>query len=146
MTRNGDFWVSLCLLGGCAAAASLTLDVPGQGTGGTVGPDFLPWLMIGGISILSLRLLWRSQAAAVGVASAPPGVRLLAQLGGFFLMMLAYAAAYEPVGYIVSSLVFFVVALLVLGERRWLHLLLIPPGVVLAVYLVFTKVMQVYMP
>lgn len=145
MTRNNDFWLSLCLLGMCGIAAALTLDVPGQGTGGTVGPDFLPWLMIGGITLFSLLLLWRSQREGAA-AVANPGARVLAQLGGFLLMMLVYAAAYEPVGYIVSSLVFFVVALLVLGERRLLHLLLVPPGVVMAVYFVFTKVMQVYMP
>jgi putative tricarboxylic transport membrane protein len=79
MTRNGDFWVSLCLLGLCSVAAALTLDVPSRGTGGTVGPDFLPWLMIGGISVLSLRLLWRSQSAA-SAAIARPSLRLLAQL------------------------------------------------------------------
>jgi len=145
MTRNGDFWLSLGLLGFCAVAASLTLDVPTRGTGGTAGPDFVPWLMIGGISFFSLILLWRSQRAGAASAAAPKG-RVLAQLGGFLLMMLAYAAAYEPVGYLISSVVFFVVALLVLGERRLLHLLLLPPGVVLAVYLVFTKVMQVYLP
>lgn len=145
MTRNGDFWVSLCLLGLCSVAAALTLDVPTRGTGGTLGPTFVPWLMIGGISILSLRMLWRSQTIAVA-ATARPSLRLLGQLCGFLLLMLAYAAAYEPVGYVVSSLVFFVLALLMVGERRWLQLVLVPPGVVLAVYLVFTKIMQVYMP
>ncbi len=84
--------------------------------------------------------------SAASVAIARPSLRLLGQLLGFLLLMLAYAAAYEPIGYVVSSLVFFVAALLMVGERRWLQLLLVPPGVVLAVYLVFTKIMQVYMP
>lgn len=145
MTRNSDFWLSFLVLGLCAAASSLTLDVPTAGTGGTVGPSFLPWLMIGGMSLFALLLLWRSQRQAPA-AQAPFGPRLLAQLGGFLLLMLVYAWAYEPIGYLVSSVVFFVAALLLLGERRLLQLLLVPPGVVGAVYLVFTYVLKVYMP
>lgn len=145
MSRNSDFWLSFVVLGLSAVAAALTLDVPAAGTGGTMGPSFLPWLMIGGMSLFALILLWRSQRQAPS-AAAPFGARLLAQLGGFLLLMLAYAWAYEPVGYLVSSVVFFVAALLMLGERRLLQLLLVPPGVVGSVYLVFTYVMQVYMP
>lgn len=145
MSRNSDFWLSLVFMGFSAVAAALTLDVPVAGTGGTLGPSFLPWLMIGGLSLFSLALLWRSQRHAE-LAAAPPGLRMLVKLGGFAFLMLAYAVIYEPVGYLVSSLVFFVVALLVLGERRWLQLLLVPPGVVLAIYVVFAKVMQVYLP
>ncbi len=145
MTRNSDFWLSFVVLGLCAIASALTLDVPSSGTGGTVGPSFLPWLMIGGMSAFALLLLWRSQRQTPA-AQAPLGHRLLAQLGGFLLLMLAYAWAYEPLGYLVSSIVFFVAALLLLSERRLLQLLLVPPGVVGAVYLVFTYLLQVYMP
>lgn len=145
MSRNSDFWLSLIGLVVSAIAAALTVDVPGGGTGGTAGPSFLPWLMIGGIALFSLILMWRSQRLAPA-AQAPFGARLLAQIGGFLALMLAYAWAYEPVGYLISSLVFFVVALLLLGERRLLQLVLVPPGVVVTVYLVFTHVMKVYMP
>jgi putative tricarboxylic transport membrane protein len=145
MTRNSDFWLSFVVLGFCAVASALTIDVPTGGTGGTVGPNFLPWLMIGGLSLFALILLWRSQRHTPA-AQAPFGARLLAQLGGFLLLMLAYAWAYEPIGYLVSSVVFFVVALLLLGERRLLQLVLVPPAIVGAVYVVFTYVMQVYMP
>jgi putative tricarboxylic transport membrane protein len=145
MTRNSDYWLSFVVLGLCAIASVLTVDGPASGTGGTVGPNFLPWLMIGGMSLFALVLLWRSQRQTPA-AQAPFGARLLAQLGGFLLLMLAYAWAYEPVGYLISSVVFFVVALLLLGERRLLQLLLVPPGVVGAVYVVFTHVLQVYMP
>ncbi len=145
MSRNSDFWLSLVLLGFSAIAAALTLDVPAAGTGGTLGPSFVPWLMIAGIALGALILLWRSQRHAE-LALAPPGARLLVKLGGFLLLMLVYATVYEPVGYLISSLVFFVVALLVLGERRWLQLVLVPPGVVLLVYVVFTQVMRVYLP
>lgn len=145
MKRNGDFWISLGLLVLSAIAAALTMEVPSQGTGQGAGPNFIPWLMVAGIALFSLALLWRSQRQAAA-ALARPGARLLAQLGGFLLLMLAYAVAYEPVGYIVSSLVFFVAALLLLGERRLLPLLAVPPGVVLGVYAVFTMVMKVYLP
>lgn len=145
MRRNSDFWLSLGLLGFSALVAAWTLDVPSAGTGGTLGPSFLPWLMLAGIALGALGLLWRSQRHAEMSAEAP-AVRMLLKLGGFLLLMLVYAVAYEPSGYLVSSLVFFVVALLVLGERRWLQLLLVPPGVVGGVYVVFTQVMKVYLP
>lgn len=145
MSRNSDFWLSLVLLGFSALVAKWTLDVPSAGTGGTLGPSFLPWAMIVGIAAFALMLLWRSQRQGE-FAAAPPGLRVLAKLGGFLLMMLVYAIAYEPVGYLVSSLVFFVVALLVLGERRWLQVALVPPAVVGGVYVVFAHVMKVYLP
>ena len=145
MKINSDFWISIGLLVLSAVAAALTTEVPSQGTGQGAGPNFVPWLMVAGVALASLVLLWRSQRQAPA-AQARTSVKMLAQLGGFLLLMLAYAAAYEPVGYIISSLVFFVVALLVLGERRLLPLLAVPPGVVVGVYLVFTQVMKVYMP
>lgn len=145
MSRNSDFWLSLVLLGFSALVAGWTFDVPSAGTGGTLGPSFLPWTMIVGIALFALMLLWRSQRQGQ-FAAAPPGLRVLAKLGGFLLLMLVYAIAYEPVGYLISSLVFFVVALLVLGERRWLQVLLVPPAVVGGVYVVFAQVMKVYLP
>lgn len=145
MSRNSDFWLSLVLLGFSALVAGWTFDVPSAGTGGTLGPSFLPWLMIVGIAVFALLLLWRSQRQAE-LAAASPGLHVVVKLGGFLLLMLVYAMVYEPVGYLISSLVFFVVALLVLRERRWLQLLLVPPAVVGGVYLVFTQVMKVYLP
>lgn len=145
MTRKSDFWISLLLMGLTAAAALLTLDVPGHGTGAGPGPNFVPWLMIGGLALFSLLLLVRTlsePSAVMGRVSLP----LLAKLGGFFVMMLVYAVAYEPVGYLASSLTFFVAALFVLGERRLAYLTLVPLGVVVTLYLVFTQIMKVYMP
>lgn len=145
MSRNSDFWISLALLAFTAVAAALTTQLPAQGTGRGAGPNFVPWLMVGGIGLSALILLARSWRRAA-CPHAPVNIRLLAQLGGFLVLMLAYAAAYEPVGFIGSSLAFFLLALLMLGERRLKYLLAVPPLVVLGVYLVFTEIMQVYMP
>lgn len=145
MSRNSDFWLSLVLLGFSALVAGWTVDVPSAGTGGTLGPSFLPWTMIVGIAVFALMLLWRSQRQGQ-VSIASPNLHVLAKLAGFLLLMLVYAAIYEPVGYVISSLAFFIVGLLALGERRWLQVALVPPAVVGGVYLVFAQVMKVYLP
>ena len=150
MRKNADFWIGLILLAFCAWAAMLTTDISGGGTGTEAGPNFFPWVMIVGIAILSAALLARSLLRAQPQQGTADGdrtsLRMLAKLGFFLLLMLIYAACYVEAGYLISTGVFFVVAMLALGERRILHVVVIPAGIIAGVYLVFTQIMKVYMP
>ncbi len=147
MPYSADRWCAAVLLLFCGIAASLTLDLPRTGTGTELGPDFFPWLMIGGIALFSAVLLVRARARgsapAVGAELSPS---LLAKMGLFTLLMLIYATLYTTAGYLLSSAVFFIVAMFVLGERRLLPAVVWPAAIILAVYFGFTKIMQVYLP
>lgn len=148
MRRNPDFWLAIGLLAFSVYAGILTSELSDVGTGTWAGPSFFPWLMVGSIALLSLgllgRSLWRAGGRSEGGGKA--GGSLLLKLGLFFVLMLAYAVLYVPAGYLISTISFFVIAMLVLGERRFAHLAVIPVGLVLSVYLVFTQVIKVYLP
>jgi putative tricarboxylic transport membrane protein len=146
-TRH-DRWLALIVLVFCAVAGRLCMDLPSDATGTTLGPNFFPWAMVIGLAILGvtllLRALWRAREPAEGAHRT--GGAMLLKLGFFVVLMLVYTAAYIPVGYLGSTMGFFVIAMLALGERRPLHVLVIPAAVVLSIYLVFTVALKVYLP
>jgi len=146
--RRHDHWLALVLLAFCGVAARLTMDVPADATGTTLGPNFFPWAMVIAIAVLSIGLLARSLKSRHATASAPAGSgrTMLLKLGFFVILMLVYAAVYIPVGYLGSTIGFFVVAMLVLGERRPIHVVAIPVAIVVGIYLVFTQLLKVYLP
>jgi putative tricarboxylic transport membrane protein len=150
MSKKPDFWLALALLAFCVFAAVLTTGLSTVGTGTWAGPSFFPWLMIGGIAVLSIALALRSLAHSRqpnnGGGSHTTGGRVLSKLALFFVLMVAYAFVYVPMGYIASTTAFFIIAMLVLGERKILQFAIIPLGIVLSVYLVFTQIIKVYLP
>jgi hypothetical protein len=146
--KSVDFWIAVVLLAFCGIAALLTNQVPDGGMGTKFGPSFFPWLMILGISVLSLTLLVKSlikpnrNSTSVKATSR----KVLEKMGLFLLLMLLYATAYVRAGYLVATGVFFILAMLMLGERRPVHVVIVPAGIIAAVYLIFTQIMQVYLP
>ncbi len=130
----------------CAVAGYLTRSIPNVGMGAALGPDFFPTVLIASIALLAAILLIRSVIAknVAQYEQLRSGIALKMLL--FFLLMFVYATFYLSVGWIFSAGAFFAVAMLALGERRLLHVVVIPAGIVLAVYLCFTKLMQVYLP
>jgi putative tricarboxylic transport membrane protein len=145
---NADFWLAVALAGFTFVAAQLTADLPAGGVGTELGAGFVPWLCIGGLAILSGLLLVRAvvhsrKGERFVVALSP---RLLAKLGVFVLLMLAYGFAYLPLGYLISTGVFFLVAMFALGERRLLHLVVLPAAITFGVWAVFVHVLKVILP
>lgn len=145
MRKPVDFWIAIVLFVFCGIAAFLTAGIPLAGTGTKWGPAFFPWLMIGGIAILAVVLLLRSFKQAPPTEAGTSTV-VYGKMALFLFLMLLYAAFYVHAGYLVATGIFFVVAMLLLGERRPLHVLVIPAGIIAGVYLVFTQIMKVYLP
>ncbi len=148
VVADADFWLAILLAIFALVAARLTLDLPEGGMSAELGAAFLPWLCIGGLGILAAMLLMRSVARSrhgevFTVALSP---RILAKLGVFALLMLVYGFAYLPLGYLASTSIFFVVAMLALGERRPLHVLVIPMVITLGVWAVFALGLKVVLP
>ncbi|SFO57823.1 putative tricarboxylic transport membrane protein [Cohaesibacter marisflavi] len=146
---KSDMWIGSGLLIFCAISAWLTLDIKSGMSSSVAGPSMVPWLMIGGTALLSLLLIFRAKAQAGGeeakTISMPDAHTLLIMLA-FVLLLVAYAIAFYPIGYIPATLVTFFVGLWLLGERRWLVFALFPVIMTLAVYYGFTELLSVWLP
>ncbi|NRB54484.1 MAG: tripartite tricarboxylate transporter TctB family protein [Salinicola sp.] len=145
--KKTDCQLALFLMLFCAFAAWRTTLIPASGTGTRAGPDFFPWLAIIGIAVLALALLLRGLRTSprpkpeAGAGRIGYGVLSL-----FAVLMVAYAATFERVGYLPSTIVMYVIGMLLLKERRVVHFLLVPVAVVLGVYFGFTGLLDVYLP
>lgn len=147
MKRNPDIVIGIGLLLFCGFATwrTLNIKVPPENT--IAGTSFVPWLMIGGIALLSIGLMVRAVLRAPSaVAVEMPDRATLVRMGLFTLLMVAYAFAFMTVGYIPSTLAVFVLGLLLLGESRLPVLILFPPVMTGAIYLGFTRSLDVWLP
>ncbi|MBE9638576.1 tripartite tricarboxylate transporter TctB family protein [Salipiger mangrovisoli] len=146
--QKADLWIGAGLLLFCGFVSWRTTYIK-QGIGSSAaGPSFLPWLVIGLIALLSVLLIVRALRAERTPETdiMMPGKRVLVAMAGFTLLMICYAAAFMPIGYLPSTLVAFIVGLLLLGERNWLLVVLFPVGMTLAIYFGFTELLSVWLP
>lgn len=121
------------------------IKVPPEAT--IAGTSFLPWLMIGGIALLSLVLIARALLRTGVVETIQVPDRLtLAKIGFFALLMIAYAAGFMTLGYIPSTVIVFVAGLLLFKERRIFILIIFPLVMTGVIYLGFTRVLGVWLP
>jgi len=65
---------------------------------------------------------------------------------GVLAVLVAYAFALEPVGYLVTTLVLFVAVSALLGSRSWPRDIVIGLGLSVAVYFTFTQLLAVRLP
>ncbi len=155
--KQTDSRLALVLLAFCAFAAWRTTLVPSSGAGSQAGPAFLPWITIAGIALLSVALFLRglrahpatAEATKRGKEEAPKafGIRYATVVLVLFIaLMIAYAVAFERVGYLPSTLVTFVIGMFLLRERRIVQFLLVPAVIVACVYFGFTHLLGVYLP
>lgn len=149
--KKTDCGLAILLLAFCAFAAWRTTLVPSSGAGSQAGPDFLPWIAIIGIALLSVGLLIRGVRTPVQVSekSSAEGSKIsyaTVVLVLFIILMIAYAISFERIGYLPSTLATFVIGMLLLRERRPLQFLLVPAVIVACVYFGFTHLLDVYLP
>jgi len=137
--------VGLLLFCGFATWRTTLIKVPSEAT--VAGTAFLPWLMIGAISLLSIVLIVR---ALIRTGSAEtvqvPNRATLGKILLFTLVMIAYGASFMTIGYIPSTIVVFIVGLLLFNERRISVLILFPLVMTGAIYLGFTRLLGVWLP
>lgn len=147
MRRNPDIVIGFGLLLFCGFAAWRTLHVKVPPEDTIAGTTFVPWLMIGGIVLLSLGLIVRAVQRMPSAATVEmPDRATLIRMGLFTLLMIVYAFAFMTVGYIPSTLAVFVLGLLLLGESRLPVLVLFPLVMTGAIYLGFTQSLGVWLP
>lgn len=113
-----------------------------------VGPAFLPRLLLAALFIqcvflviFSLRGLGKGAADSVKPQTILQG-RPFIMLGAFLL----YVYLATLLGYILSTIIFLVLGLYLLGVRALWPLILIPPAITFASYYLFESVLDVYLP
>lgn len=155
---GSDAVIGCGLLAFSAFAAWRSLRIGGQSVGTIAGPSFLPWLMIAAIVLLSIALLMRARRAAVAASpevgpvttkqedDAALGKRNLWRIWIFAAMLVAYSAAFMPVGYLPATYAVFVIGMLLMGERKPLMFLILPAIITGAVWFGFTHFLQVWLP
>ena len=144
--RRSDAIIGMGLLGFCAFAAWRTLKIKAQVGTSIAGPSFLPWLMITAVAILSAVMVLRALHREHGTEVELPDRAALVKIGVFVALLVAYAAAFMPLGYLASTLAVFIAGLWLFGERRILMLTLFPVVMIGAIYLGFTEVLKVWLP
>lgn len=131
--------VILFLFAGLMLAAIIPAQIE-EGPEGMMSPRLVPQLMMGLIMALSLLLVATNLRAPQG--GEPPFTR--AELVAFAAIMGLFAvsvALFLLVNALAASLVLIVGALLILGERRPLILLLMPLCLIGGTWLLFTRVL-----
>ncbi len=127
-----------------------TAEVRGAVTRG-LGPRFFPY-MISVIGMLCcLSLIAQSFRGRVTADNERHGLvirkwRSVVPAAGVVAVSVGYSAVWQRLGFVISSLTFMVLTLLILGERRPLTIVLYASGVVLVIYLIFRTWLQVPLP
>lgn len=81
-----------------------------------------------------------SQKAPLNMADAPR------RFWGLCILLFIYAASFELLGFYLASAIFLPTAMLMLGARKPIPLSLTTGGILLFVYLVFEKLLGVFLP
>lgn len=127
-------------LGGTFGARRLTIGDPGH-----PGPGFFPFWLALALAGVALALLLRPAPAAAPVAVAAEHLRhgkvVLALLAGA-----AYAAALEPLGFVVTTLLFLLFLFRAVEPRRWSSSVVIAAATAIAGHLVFKVWLDVQLP
>jgi putative tricarboxylic transport membrane protein len=124
------------------AACIFARRLPAQ-TGFGLGPAFLPfWTGI----VLAACGLWLCARAAVDAEVSWPTSRGFARAASGFLLLLLYALALQPLGYLVSTAVFLVVGMLLLEPLRTGRALFLGIGSAAFLLLIFRVWLRVPLP
>ncbi len=109
-------------------AASTSFGVVANNMSGLVDPDaasasgrlFLAFALAGGVIAL-LMLLTPDKADR---SSAPGFLSIMQRLAGLGVLMVGYALTLETLGFLIATSLFLACGYLLLGERRWLPVLI----------------------
>ena len=150
-----DWILAICTAVGAVVYLYSDSKLPQLQVGDPMGPQVFPALI--GIGLLGSALLlmletWRKhQPAGAQAGPEPDHVHKDALshqliLAGMVLWTALYYLAFEPLGYLVSTLVYMFVLLACFNRGRWLVNAACAVGFTLIAYAVFTRFLQVALP
>jgi putative tricarboxylic transport membrane protein len=150
------------VLAGCAVIGAVIYlyadsQLPLVRIGDPLGPKIFPAIIGGGLLLSGLLLMletYRKRQQIVSVSAAPAAMQPHApadrQRPGVLICMLAwtvvYYFAFEPVGYLVSTVIFLLGLLTMFHRRKPLTNLAVALGFTAVIYTIFTQLLHVPMP
>lgn len=140
-TKLGDRVIAACILALAVFLLFMAFGFPDPGQPEDPGTAALPQIIGFALLALSLMLVFNSEEA---VFSPEKGSRLRTLL--IAIVSLVYTFALTPLGFMLSTVIFMVAGLLIMGVRSPLRLVFVPVGVTLGVYYLFTEALGVYLP
>lgn len=148
--RVGDRVLAICVI--AAALIYLYADsrLPKLRIGDPLGPKVFPAIV--GIGLLGSGLLLLLETRNKGaVAAEEAHADPQARLHGIVLVLMTvwtvlYYKAFEPVGYLISTLVYTFALLAYFNRGRWVMNTLVSVGFTLSAYAIFVKFLGVSMP
>jgi putative tricarboxylic transport membrane protein len=124
------------------AACILARSLPAQ-TGFGLGPAFLPfWTGI----VLAACGLWICARPAADPEVSWPASRALARAASGFILLLLYAMALQPLGYLTSTVLFLVIAILLLEPVRPTRALVVGIASAVFLFLIFRVWLRIPLP
>jgi len=98
------------------------------------------------ISLLALMIAVLNDTKQESLAESEPfNVKGWGQCAALLLLMLFYGATLEPLGFVLSTILFLNIGYLIMGERRIKRLLLASVPVVVIFWLIITKLLGIYL-
>jgi len=146
-----DIILAITVIAGSAVYLRAALNLPQLSLGDPLGPQIFPSLIAIGLALsgglLLIEVFRRKPAAAGDVPPQRHGSRYeYLLLGGMVAWTAVYYAAFEPVGYVVSTLVYLFGLLCVFQKGRWVLNVIYAGAFTAAVYLVFGHLLHVVLP
>lgn len=123
----------------------LTTQLPDRALPNTPGPAFFPWLITGGLTILSAALLLqglRGQGGSAQAAPAPVTARGWLALGVFVVYLLVL----PTLGFVIASIPFFAVLTVLYGQQNRVLVIITAVAVPALLFVVFRYGFQMLLP
>ena len=139
--------LSALLIGFGIFYAYLTANLPDRNLPNTLGSDFMPWVLVGCLLLLSLLLLIKTV-----FGDSPEQFDFsISPKEGFGVIFLtvcvfAYVKFMILIGFVLATPVFLALLMLITGSRKWKEIVMVSIFATFSIYLLFQKIFQVILP
>jgi hypothetical protein len=124
----------------------LTSQLPTRSLPYTPGPPFFPWIATALLLALSLGLLAQGLFGAVDGAVVAADAAARRRAGAALAVLLGYLVVLPGLGFVLATIPFFALQMLLFGERRPLPVAAGAVGVTLGLYILFRHGFGVFLP
>jgi putative tricarboxylic transport membrane protein len=127
--------------------AYLAANLPDRNLPNTLGSDFMPWVLVGCLLLLSLMLLIKTV-----FGSTPEQFDFsISPKEGFGVVFLtvcvfAYVKLMILIGFVLATPLFLALLMLITGSRKWKEIVMVSIFATFSIYLLFQKIFQVILP
>ncbi|MCL2578645.1 MAG: tripartite tricarboxylate transporter TctB family protein [Oscillospiraceae bacterium] len=149
-------WLGEVLISAVLIVVSVILYIMAGDIGGSinpadVGPAAFPRLMLAAVIVLSIvQIALSLKKRQKAIAEGKPGRKVVIANGTALFstigLMLVYGLVMPVVGFYISTAVFILAVMILMGNRKWLPLVAVPIGFNIFIHLVFTMFLGVSLP